>query len=537
MTNAELLIRISARDEAAKVLNGLNSELKNLGVSAQNTSGKVGGLNLGSMVAGAGAVIAGIMAVKSSLDVLFDTVGKARQWETLTLQFKVLLGSTEAAQTRLKELADFAAATPFELPEIAEASRVLQVFTKGALATTQGLTLVGDVAAGVQRPFSEVALWVGRLWDALESGRPAGEATARLQEMGAISGEVRAKMEALAARGLSRQAWVVMQTQMESFKGTMSELSVSGSGLESTLTDSFSGIQREIGASINEGIKPTMVELINFLSDPKTIEAAKQLGIGIADSINQIKVAAIDVAAFLKPVIDIINQINSIGNIKVNFPKFWGDPFSIETTPPKQMSFIGKALEFMKSKSAEANKELAAAAPITDSLASKMKAYVAPINAATAASDKLATSVKSIGQAAIQIQEPLLNLSDIFTVGTGLFEASKVNSLAQQTLMRSLLTTKSRQDAAGMALPSFATGGIVPGPIGSPRLIIAHGGEPVGLSGGGLSINSPLVGTVIVQNEADENRLIHNMMQRLQEGFDMATGQGSRFPVALGGTG
>jgi hypothetical protein len=33
-------------------------------------------------------------------------------------------------------------------------------------------------------------------------------------------------------------------------------------------------------------------------------------------------------------------------------------------------------------------------------------------------------------------------------------------------------------------LPSFADGGIVPGPIGAPQLVIAHGGEPIGRNAG-----------------------------------------------------
>ena len=32
-------------------------------------------------------------------------------------------------------------------------------------------------------------------------------------------------------------------------------------------------------------------------------------------------------------------------------------------------------------------------------------------------------------------------------------------------------------------VPSFAHGGIVPGPVGMPRLVVAHGGEPIGSPG------------------------------------------------------
>jgi hypothetical protein len=91
-----------------------------------------------------------------------------------------------AARKRVEELTKFAGQTPFSRDDIYESSRILEVFTKGALSTSKGLKLVGDVAAGTKQDYKDVALWIGRLYDAMASGRPVGEMTARLQEMGAI---------------------------------------------------------------------------------------------------------------------------------------------------------------------------------------------------------------------------------------------------------------------------------------------------------------------------------------------------------------
>jgi hypothetical protein len=66
--------------------------------------------------------------------------------ETLETAFIPLLGSADAAQKRIADLSKFAAETPFELPEVAKASRTLETLTQGALATSEGLRLVGDVA-------------------------------------------------------------------------------------------------------------------------------------------------------------------------------------------------------------------------------------------------------------------------------------------------------------------------------------------------------------------------------------------------------
>lgn len=145
-------------------------------------------------LAGAAAAFLGVgsaaLAFKKSIDA-------AAGMETLQTSFNVLLGSTQAAKTRMQELARFAADTPFELPQVASASRTLETLTKGALSTGRGLTLVGDVASGTGQSFNEVAVTIGRLYDGLQSGRPVGEAMQRLQELGAISGDTRAQIEAL----------------------------------------------------------------------------------------------------------------------------------------------------------------------------------------------------------------------------------------------------------------------------------------------------------------------------------------------------
>lgn len=54
-------------------------------------------------------------------------------------------------------------------------------------------------------------------------------------------------------------------------------------------------------------------------------------------------------------------------------------------------------------------------------------------------------------------------------------------------------------------IPFFQDGGIVPGPIGAPRLIVAHGGEEVIPVGGSSSgIGSSLIGSLIVNNPVPE---------------------------------
>jgi len=125
--------------------------------------------------------------------------------ETLSLSFRTLLGSATAAQDRIEDLTQFAASTPFQIREIADASRLLQALTGNALSSGEGLRVVGDAAAAAGRGFQETAMWVGRLYQGLQNGLPLGEPLMRLTEMGLVTGETRRELEALSGVARSEQ--------------------------------------------------------------------------------------------------------------------------------------------------------------------------------------------------------------------------------------------------------------------------------------------------------------------------------------------
>ena len=81
-------------------------------------------------------------------------------------------------------------------------------------------------------------MWVGRMYTNLQSGKPIGEAAARLQELGLLSGPARAKLEALAKEGgKSTEAMAVLRGELEKHDGAMERMSLTTAGLESTFGD------------------------------------------------------------------------------------------------------------------------------------------------------------------------------------------------------------------------------------------------------------------------------------------------------------
>lgn len=251
---------------------------------ARSSLGGFKAFSVGSMAAVGAAVAGAALAVKGLHAVWGEAqaaVGEAANRETMTTAFIPLLGSAKAAKDRMAELADFAAHTPFQLPEIAAASRTLETLTDGALATGQGLTLVGDVASGTNTPLEELGVTIGRLYSGLDSGRPVGEAMQRLQEIGAITPEVRSKLEKLQAEGKKgSEVWKVAAEDMARFSGGMELQSQTWNGKLSTLGDAWAEVRAQFGEPIMDALKPLLDDGIGAIESMAA--KAREIGETIA---------------------------------------------------------------------------------------------------------------------------------------------------------------------------------------------------------------------------------------------------------------
>ncbi|CAB4159152.1 hypothetical protein UFOVP736_26 [uncultured Caudovirales phage] len=222
---------------------------------------------LGPLELGVGASIA-FLAMTKRLVGAWKELGmaSAATLERMTIQFRPLLGSMERARDRVKELMEFTAKTPFRLEETAEANKILENLTKGALSTKDGMYLVGDAAAVANAGFAETARSVGRLYDGLMAGRPVGEAAMRLQEMGVITGTTRNQIESLQATNASGlQIWKIVEAEMRRNVGAMNDMSVSLEGLQSTYEDTKMALQAGFSEKFMEGEKAGVESSIKMM--------------------------------------------------------------------------------------------------------------------------------------------------------------------------------------------------------------------------------------------------------------------------------
>lgn len=284
-----------SRNAATQMVRAASSIIKT-GISTAMTGGAV---------VGGAAFLSGGVALGKSITAAMDM-------ETMQTQFSTLLGSAGAAKTRIKELIDFASSTPFEVPEVVAASRQLEVMAGKALSTGKGLRLVGDVASGVGIPFQESAFWIGRLYDALQSGRPAGEAMMRLQELGAISGKARNQIEALSESGQGMAAWKLAEGSLGRFQGGMEKLSDTLAGRLSNLQDAVGSIWRAIGEPLNESLKPLVSAASGLIGDlqVKAKEFGNYLATGVNTAVELFKAG--DLGTFLKD--KLISGLATVGN-------------------------------------------------------------------------------------------------------------------------------------------------------------------------------------------------------------------------------
>lgn len=299
-------VRIAELGRRAVVVRGLREALQQTvtalpsgfftrGVSAMTTQASGAGIlgqipGLGAMAGGGGLAVAatGIGAVTAAAAA--GTVAGLKynaMMEQQEVAFSTLLRSADAAKQRMVDLAQFAANTPFELPEVVQASRVLQALAGDALATGRGLRLVGDAAAAVGQPFQDVAMWIGRAYAGLESGTPIGEATLRLVEMGAITGEQARNLNLLAesGKGVGR-AFEELTGVFGRFDGAMDKQSRTLNGLLSTLKDSGMAALGEMTAGLTRATKEMLESVLSAsgsIEDRAVVEARARLRQRIAE--------------------------------------------------------------------------------------------------------------------------------------------------------------------------------------------------------------------------------------------------------------
>lgn len=247
-------------------------------------SGAIGKIKsgMGSLVGTASTVALGVTASFAGVGAAFGVLGYATiplaaKLEQTEAQFKTLLGSSDAAKTKIEELQQFAASTPFQFDGLADSAKVLLAFGTSSEQVVPTLRVLGDVAAATGNQVGELANIYGKvksrgalMTESLdqfnERGIPVGRMLAEMfgkteseiREM-ASNGEISFADLQRAMQGMTSEGGIAFNGMAEQ-AGTLS-------GLWSTLKDNLSLIMTDIGSAMMEGfdLKESVGSMTEFV--------------------------------------------------------------------------------------------------------------------------------------------------------------------------------------------------------------------------------------------------------------------------------
>lgn len=294
---AEVKIIFKGDNQAKAASKDIAGDLDNVGKAADSAGQKTEGFFKGMLQHAGGFITANVLGrITDGIGgVAKAMIGGNAEFESYNSQFTVLLKSSDAAKQRLKELADFGASTPFELPEVVRADKILQGFglhsqeaaEKFKFSGEEIRTIAGDVASGTGASFEEMALLIGKF-----SSGATGEAISRMQEMGITTREELTKMGLEFSKSgqllspLPQSMETVLKLMKDKYGGLMDVQSRTFSGMMSNLQDWIGGTLRTIGQPVFEVLKDKLAGLLKFLSEPSTQQAITNFAKGLASAMG-----------------------------------------------------------------------------------------------------------------------------------------------------------------------------------------------------------------------------------------------------------
>lgn len=251
-------------------------------IRAKDATGSAVSSALSKLKGLASGIGSNLMNIKAGFDMMASAakyalgkLQKAFQFETMTVQFKMLMGSMDEAKAHMAMLQKMGDTPPFSLEQFAAASRSLMVMSDGALGFEDSLNMVGDAAAATGQPIENLAHEIGRAYAIIRDGQPLTRATMGLRNMGAITPEVAEKLDDLQKAGASNaEIWGVLTGELKKFKGSMDETATTGDGLMGAIQSQWDDAVRTFGGALLETTKSglsLMLEKLKELNEDGTI--------------------------------------------------------------------------------------------------------------------------------------------------------------------------------------------------------------------------------------------------------------------------
>lgn len=235
------------------------AELRGIGTAAEAEVLKMDGL-MGKLAASA----AGLFAVDKIKDFVSQLALVRGEYQQLEVAFETMLGSKSKADALMGQLIDTAATTPFEMSEVAEASKMLLAYGMAADEVNGTLVRLGDIAAGLSIPIKDLAFLYGttmvqgRLYTQ-DLNQFLGRGIPLADELAKQFGKNKSEVKKLVEEGKIgfpevQKAIEALTNEGSKFGGLMEAQSKTIKGQLSNIEDAWEQMMNEIGRSQEENI-------------------------------------------------------------------------------------------------------------------------------------------------------------------------------------------------------------------------------------------------------------------------------------------
>ena len=263
--------------------------------------------SMDGFMAKAAQTAAGLFAVDKIKDFVSQLALVRGEYQQLEVAFETMLGSKSKADALMGQLIDTAATTPFEMSEVAEASKMLLAYGMEGDKVNETLIRLGDIAAGLSMPLKDLAFLYGttmvqgRLYTQ-DLNQFLGRGIPLADELAKQFGKNKSEVKKLVEEGKIgfpevQKAIEALTGEGSKFGGLMEKQSKTIKGQLSNIEDAWEQMFNEIGKS-QEGNISGVLDITG-----KLIENWRTIGkvvLTAAAAIGAYKAAVVTLAAIHK---------------------------------------------------------------------------------------------------------------------------------------------------------------------------------------------------------------------------------------------
>ena len=237
--------------------------------------------SMDGFMAKAAQTAAGLFAVDKIKDFVSQLALVRGEYQQLEVAFETMLGSKSKADALMGQLIDTAAKTPFEMSEVAEASKMLLAYGMEGNKVNETLIRLGDIAAGLSMPLKDLAfiygttMVQGRLYTQ-DLNQFLGRGIPLADELAKQFGKNKSEVKKLVEEGKIgfpevQKAIEALTGEGSKFGGLMDKQSKTISGQMSNIEDAWEQMMNEIGRSQEGNISGALDTTGKLIENWKTI--------------------------------------------------------------------------------------------------------------------------------------------------------------------------------------------------------------------------------------------------------------------------